>query len=57
MLLPTPAINSHSFGMRGSKTRFWGAAVLGDVHGRGRDGSGQRSLTIIGNPSRVSRRA
>ena len=48
--LPTTA----SFGMRGSKTRFWGAAVLADVYGRGGDGAAKRRQTIVGNPSRVS---
>eukprot|EP00752_Nemacystus_decipiens_P018532 g16615.t1 len=42
-----------TLGMRGAKTRFWGAAALGDIHGRGSDGSGKKRLTIVGNPSKT----
>ncbi|CAM9884621.1 unnamed protein product, partial [Ectocarpus fasciculatus] len=42
-----------NLGPRGAKARYWGAATLGDIHGRGHDGSRMRRLTIVGNPSRT----
>ncbi|CAM9551137.1 unnamed protein product [Ectocarpus sp. 4 AP-2014] len=42
-----------NLGPRGAKARYWGAATLGDIHGRGHDGSRKRRLTIVGNPSRT----
>ena len=61
-LLSRPAFScastfTDSLGMRGAKTRFWGAAALGDIHGRGSDGSGKKRLTIVGNPSKVCKGA
>ncbi|CAM9740279.1 unnamed protein product, partial [Sphacelaria rigidula] len=41
-----------SFGNRGSKARFWGTAILGDMHRRDSDVAGGRGLCIIGNPSK-----
>ncbi|CAM9873098.1 unnamed protein product [Pylaiella littoralis] len=42
-----------NLGIRGPKTRFWGAAALGNIHGRGPDGNGRRRLTVVANPSRT----